>query len=247
MLILLLLLFQAAVAEPTHYTFQKGTLPVLLISPHGGNDPLPGATVRQKEDSADPNFSTGKDLVTAEITQLYFDELFRATGKRPSKIVSRIHRKYCDLNRKNEFSSPEKAGRDFHRAYHAAVQGELDRMVRLYGWALVLDIHGQSSEPYDLMVGTRRGRTIGPWSERTLWAQGGILDQLKRAGFSVVPDGPRQKMRFGGGYIVKTYGESDKVEAWQLEHGRDLRFDKKRNEKFAKLMADRLTRALRSH
>jgi N-formylglutamate amidohydrolase len=245
-IIIVLLLVGAVWAKPTHYSLQEGSLPVLLVSGHGGSEELPGATVRQKQDSADPHFSTAKDLVTAELTSLYSDELYRATGKRPSTIVSRIHRKYCDLNRKNEWSSAEKSGRDFHQDFHAALQQELDRILKTHGWALVLDIHGQSSEPYDLIVGTRRGRTVGPWSEGVLWAKNGLIEQLRTAGFTVTPDEPRQKTRYGGGFMVKTYGKSDAVEAWQFEHGKDLRFDEVKNQKFVRIVAALLANALGS-
>ena len=85
---------------------------------------------------------------------------------------------------------------------------------------------------------------MGPWSERILWAEAGLVEELKKDGFTVIPDRPKEKTRYGGGYIVRTYGKNEAVEAWQLEHGRDLRFEKSRNRRFVRIVVERLARSL---
>jgi N-formylglutamate amidohydrolase len=183
-------------------------------------------------------------MLTSELARSYSEQIFQRTGKRPSVLISEVHRKYCDLNRQEDWSSPAPAGRAFHREYHGALKLELERLLSEHGWALLLDIHGQSSEPYDLMVGIREGDVIGDWSRKALWDKGGVLESLRGEGFAVVPDRPEQKIRFGGGFIVRTYGTDERVEAWQLEHGGNLRFDPERYRKFVALMAGALAVAL---
>lgn len=239
--LILLLLCQPAPAEP--FTFEKGELPILLVAPHAGGEDLAGAAIRQKEESGDPNFSNKRDLVTLELAELYKQELHQATGKSPSVLVSHIHRKFCDLNRPEELSSPPGPGQDVHRAFHTTLRQEVDRLIEVHGRVLLLDLHGQSAQPQDLTIGVRRGEVIGEWSRVLLWGQGGLVAQLRQADFSVVPDQPEEKIRYGGGFIVKTYGAAPEVEAWQLEHGKELRFNPERNGKFVKLMAQILKRA----
>ena len=232
-------------AQPsTTFTLEKGELPILLVAPHGGSGSLSEAPIRRARETADPHFSSKKDMMTAELARSYSEQLLKLTGKKPSLLVSEVHRKYCDLNRQEDWSSPAPAGQAFHREYHTALKLELDRLLSEHGWVLLLDIHGQSSEPHDLMIGIREGQVIGDWSRRALWGEGGVIEALRGEGFTVVPDRPEQEIRFGGGFIVKTYGADERVEAWQLEHGGNLRFDPERSRKFVKLMVGALAAAL---
>ena len=59
-----------------------------------------------------------------------------------------------------------------------------------------------------------------------------------------MPDRPEQEIRFGGGFIIQTYGADERVEAWQLEHGGNLRFAPERYQKFVELMIGALAAAL---
>lgn len=247
-LLLLFVWFISPIAAQSFSTFtlESGDLPIFLIAPHGGSGYLPDAPIRKARDSDDPHFSGKKDMLTAELARSYRDQIFKATGQKPSVLISEVHRKYCDLNRREDWSSPAPAGQSFHREYHRALRQELDRVLSEHGWALLLDIHGQSSEPHDLMVGIREGEVIGEWSRETLWGESGVVEILRGNGFTIVPDRPEQKIRFGGGFIVRTYGADERVEAWQLEHGSNLRFDQNRQQKFVELMVGALAPALKS-
>ncbi|MCA9779510.1 MAG: N-formylglutamate amidohydrolase, partial [Candidatus Eremiobacteraeota bacterium] len=238
MVVLISLLCRPLSAETAPFILEKGDLPILLVAPHGGSGNLLEAPIRRQRDSEDPHFSTKKDMVTSELTRSYCDEILRVTGKKPSLLNSEIHRKYCDLNRQEDWSSPAPAGQAFHREYHRALREELERLVSTHGWALLLDIHGQSSEPHDLMIGVREGDTIGNWSKAALWGHDGLVERLQKEGFAVVPGRAQDKIRYGGGYIVKTYGADGRVEAWQLEHGSSLRFDLERNQAFVRIFVE---------
>ena len=200
LLVLISLLCRPLSAETAPFILEKGDLPILLVAPHGGSGSLLEAPIRRQRDSEDPHFSTKKDMVTSELTRSYCDEILKVTGKKPSLLSSEIHRKYCDLNREEEWSSPAPAGQAFHREYHGVLRDELKRLVDLHGWALLLDIHGQSSEPHDLMIGVREGDTIGDWSKAALWGNDGLVERLQKEGFAVVPGRAQEKIRYGGGY-----------------------------------------------
>lgn len=211
---------------------------MLLVAPHAGSEALEGSTPRREVDSSDPHFSLSRDLVTAELT-LQLASHFPENTK-PSILISRIHRKFADLNRPASQGTHDPTAKAFHRRFHKCLEEEIARLKSEFGWVLLIDIHGQGSLPVDLIVGTRRARTIGPWSKSLLWGPSGILGELKELGISTEPTRPRQKFRYGGGHIVRHYGQDPELEAWQFEHGRELRFDQARNKSYTKCLGHRL-------
>lgn len=227
-------------AEP--FVFVPGDLPLLIVAPHGGDGVLEGAEIRQKDRSTGSKFAVVRDLVTTDLAQLYSDEIYRATENqaRPSLLYSNTHRRYCDLNRSEEHSSHDPVGRKFHRRFHQTIQNEVERLSGQFGWVLIVDVHGQSAEPVDLLIGTRGGTTISSWSKSALWGQEGIIPSLLEAGFSVLPPEPQTKVRFNGGFTVTHYAHPPQVETWQFEHGRELRFNEEANRVFTRLVAERL-------
>lgn len=243
--LLLVLLALALPLEAETFSLQRGDLPILLVAPHGGSAALEGAIVRQKEKSSDPHFSVKKDLYTTELAHLIRDAF--GDGQKPSLLTSGVHRKYVDPNRSLRNATQSKAGIRYHQDFHSALEEELRRLKASHGWVLLIDLHGQSSEDVDLMIGTREGRTIGSWSEKALWGPRSLTESLREEQFAVAPESVEERVRYNGGYIVKTYGELPGVDAWQFEHGRDLRFEETRREKYAELLSTLLLRALREN
>jgi N-formylglutamate amidohydrolase len=221
-------------ARSEEFTLTQGDIPIILVNPHGGSEDLPDGLPRRKEESSDPRFSASKDLVTAELTRQLW-ETFPAQS-RPSVLFANIHRKYVDYNRPEEHAAPEGPGRQAHARFHRALSDEITRVKGVFGWALLIDIHGQSSQDIDVIVGTKQGQTVTPWSEERLWSPTGILAELQRTGFSTAPESPQSFFKYGGGYIVAHYGQDKRVEAWQLEHGKKLRFDKERNNVYTTIL-----------
>lgn len=244
----LLVLCPGGAEQEGELLFRSGELPILLVAPHGGSLPLRGAPVRSKENSADRQFSAKRDLHTQELAALYEGALEKCfTGRRPSLLSSQIHRKYCDLNREEEAACESPQGRAFYRRFHAVLEREIQRLKKKHGWVLLLDIHGQSAEPIDMMVGTRGGSTLGPWSESLLWSDGGLLQRLQEQAFTTAPAYPKESMRYGGGTIVRRYAAPPAVEAWQLEHGKELRSDLERQKILVRTVAEQIAKHLASH
>jgi N-formylglutamate deformylase len=104
----------------------------------------------------------------------------------------------------------------YWQPYHAALQGELARLKRLHGHALLFDGHSIRSElPWlfagklpDLNLGTAGG------SSCAVGLRGALAEVLAGASrFTHVVDG-----RFRGGYITRAYGKpAEQVHAVQLE------------------------------
>lgn len=246
LLLLCLSLGAHAQEASTEFTLRRGNLPIILVAPHGGSETLEGAPVRLKENSKDRQFSTHKDLQTAELAELYrlaLEECFE--GQRyPSLLKSEVHRKYCDLNRDALDSSEHHQGRAAHERFHAALAVEVDRLLGQHGYVLLLDIHGQSQEVEDLIVGTKNGSTIGKRTRKVLWGKDGAVKELQKQGFSVAPREPHSPVRYSGGYIVRHYSAQKGVEAMQFEHGKDLRFGNDRRELLVEIMARALVKRL---
>lgn len=227
------------------YTLIQGDLPILLVSPHGGSELLEDVPIRDKAASSDPHFTRSKDLLTAELTmQLY--NAFPA-GKRPSVLICNVHRKYVDMNRSFTDAAESSRGQAIYTEFHQALENELQRLVGRHGWALLLDIHGQRAEDFDLVIGSRGGTTLSNWGREAVWGTGGVVSSLREAGFRVTPDQPQDKIRLAGGNTVQHYACPPKVEACQFEHGKDLRFEPARNAVYTQLLAKLLLKLVESH
>ena len=242
-LVILVLLLLSTGSLGQDFDFQRGEIPLILVAPHAGSGPLEGSSPRQKADSTDPHFSTSKDLVTKELANQLASH-FEA-GRKPSLLISNIHRKFVDLNRAEEFGAHDRAGKAFHRQFHQTLENEISRLKSEFGWVLLIDIHGQGSIPMDLILGTRRGQTIGRWSEELLWGEDGILPHLESLNYSTAPPTAIAKFRYGGGFIVQHYGADPVVEGWQIEHGKALRFEQARNLTYTTYLAGRLIDAIK--
>ena len=242
--LLLLVQAQSALANPQEFTLSRGQIPILLVAPHGGSQQLMGATVREKEKVSDPHFTTKRDMLTVELAKEIADKF--PAGQKPSVLISQVHRQYVDHNRKELLSSHHPKGRLAHRRFHNALRAELSRLKKKHKKVLLIDIHGQSSQKVDVTVGTREGKTISPWSEDLLWSENGLLSQLKKAGFTIQPDYPEQRTKYNGGFIVKEYGFDPKVDAWQIEHGKELRFSPEMVQKYVAILAPLLAERSKS-
>lgn len=86
---------ESARYDPSKYVeYQKGTIPIILTSPHGGKLMLPGIQVRTRKgccNISDSNTNLVVDLVASNLQSLY--------GLKPYFVKGLAKRKYCDLNR----------------------------------------------------------------------------------------------------------------------------------------------------
>lgn len=245
---LLLLMASPGLGEAPGITVSSGNLPLLIVAGHGGKLALSGAEIRQQDKVDDPDFLLLGDTKTVELaTDLAGAvEQEAGEGRRPSLIINQIHRRYADVNRKPQQSSHDPVGIAHHAAFHDAVHEELSRLVRLHGWALLLDIHGQSRYPTTLLLGTGRNTLIGPWSRAALWGRDGLVPSLQQAGFSVEPTTAAGKQVYGGGYTIRHHGADGKVEAWQMEHSRAIRDQLDRRSRYLEVVAGVLVQVIES-
>ena len=76
----------------------RGTLPVILTSPHNGNQQPAG--VNQRTDSAHcTNFTILPDSYTRIITVEVAQSIFNNLGKAPYVVIAEFGRKYIEANR----------------------------------------------------------------------------------------------------------------------------------------------------
>jgi len=235
--------------NPEDYViFEKGNIPLILVSTHGGDQKPNWLEDRDCEGSV-----VLKDLFTLEIALQIRNELI-SQGFKPYMVFSKIHRIKVDLNR----SLPESYCEDdsskllwtfFHdqiRLYRQDVFNQFKR-------GLIIDIHGHghpnqrielgylfSSEDLDLLNNEPNTYFTKKSSINSLvdnhpeglmlndlisgkFALGTMLDSI---GYPSVPSRnnpfPGNDPFFSGGYITKQYGSSSSsaIDAIQLELNR---------------------------
>lgn len=128
----------------------------------------------------------------------------------------------------------------YHRPYHTALEAEVERKRRMFGWVLVVCAHSMPSitrpgspRRADVVPGSRGGSTTSP---RVL----DLIDaQLRGAGLSVRHDDP-----YKGGFTTQKLGRPrEGIHAVQIEINRALYVDERTSEPDERGFV-RVTRAL---
>lgn len=214
-------------------TIQAGDLPIILSSPHGGSQAIPG--VEKRQGAGVSSFKTMTDTNTDQLTQQFADALEKKFGKRPYVVIARFHRKYLDANRRPEGAYESDKAKAAYDVYHNAVAKARSEVIERWGRGLLLDIHGQAAEPHAIFRGTQNGKTtrhlIGRFGKHSLNSDLSLFGQLAKQGFRVIPavgSSKHEHSSYDGGHIVNRYGSSTggTVDAIQLELGRALRATK---------------------
>ena len=210
----------APVIDPAPYlSIETGTLPVVLSAPHGGRTTVPGVPTRQTG-------TTVLDTNTYELATSIQSALASRTGKRASLVAALASRSYVDLNRAASEAYESAALAPLYQAYHSALrQAVLAASSQAGAGALLIDIHGQSSDVTVVFRGTRNGQTA---SLAALHASpGGFLTRLMALGIDVSPRlaAGAEHPDYDGGFIVATYGVATPggINAVQLEFGMNYR------------------------
>lgn len=207
---------------------RAGSLPILLTAPHGGWESVPGVTPRSRG-------TTLTDTHTIELMEALAKHLESNLGAKPYVVAARFSRKFIDANRPEgeAFDLPE--AKPAYEAYHNQIRLFISQIKeRFPRGALLLDIHGQSSDPDVVHRGTRDGETVsallrgrGP---EALIGPNSILGVVHGKGYKVFPPNtppgnPPEDRRFRGGYTVHTYGSAqpDGIDALQIEVGSHVR------------------------
>jgi N-formylglutamate amidohydrolase len=236
---------RGAVAAPDDFVVaQAGTVPLILTAPHGGTA-MAGLPERRRGTKL-------RDEHTLEVALAVASHLM-ALGVTPYLVAARFSRKAIDANRAPEEAFDDDAARPLYRAYHGRIEGFVaEARARFPGGALLVDIHGQATDPNAVFRGTRNGATV-----RRLLAHHGvaalcgpdsILGALQANGRTIVPANtppgePSEHASYRGGFTVATYSrEPDGIDALQIELGLTLRASPRFGDELADAMA-RFTRA----
>ncbi|MGH7304595.1 MAG: hypothetical protein ACRELZ_14980 [Candidatus Rokuibacteriota bacterium] len=213
---------------------QPGTLPIILIAPHGGRVAIPSVEPRRAKDGASPQwggFVTGGDRDTDLLAQRIAAEIARLTGREPYLVVAKFQRKYIDANRPPELALEDPRARPHYDYYHRSVRRFVDEVRTNHPAGLLIDVHGQSKSPDVVMRGTLNDRSVGRRLRRAgvdaVIGPSGLFGQLEANGFRVFPGndvpprGTSEDAGFNGGYSVFTYGshQRDGIDAVQIEFG----------------------------
>jgi len=223
--------------------FRPGNVPLILTVPHGG----------WKTYQKTPERISGckiPDDHTYEVTMAILKE-FAKTGVKPYTVLGTVHRKYCDLNRELFRSLESTQVIPYHLAYHHTIK----HMIHLakkknhccgFPRCLLVDIHGQSTEPSTIFRGTLNGRTVThlveSFGKEAFYGPHSLLGHIHNGGCSVFPDNyDHEHLAYNGGYTVRAYGSHNKegVDAIQTEIGYAFR----KNEEQIQLYAARFVKA----
>jgi N-formylglutamate amidohydrolase len=223
---------RAADAAPADLVLtREGTMPIILTASHGGREAIPGVAPRvtQGKPTGGRGYVTVTDTNTDRLAQGIAAEIKALTGKEPYLVLAKFERKYVDPNRPPEIGLDSAAARPYYDHYHQSVRRFVDEIRSKYPAGLLIDVHGQKSDPTVVMRGTQNGRTVlrllGRAGATAVNGPNGIFGQLAANGFAVFPAndarGTREARGYDGGYTVGAYGSNNAngIDAVQMEFG----------------------------
>ena len=222
-------LAQSAIGTERLLTLTTGTLPVILVAPHGGREAIPGIGIRQG--NGVPQFKTRRDHNTAELAAAIAVRLDEISGAKPFLVIARFDRKYIDANRPSAGAYEASEALPYYAAFHSAIDEACKQIRQVWGRGLLLDIHGQAAEANVIFRGTRHGKSVADLVRRfggqALTGPHSILGQLALRGYKILPDPSvnDRESRYSGGHTAQTYGShgATGIDAIQLEFGTRLR------------------------
>jgi len=241
-------------------------MPIILTSPHGGNQSP--ANVSERSRSATPagcQFKTGRDTGTAELTELVAQRILDMTALSPYVVIARFHRKFIDANRSRGCAFTDQSAAPFYDEYHRRIDGYVDQLLQQNGGrGFLFDIHGtngNAADPADIFLGTTDGDPLlQTFNRAALFEQHGLhglLTSVRRQPirasqgntltYRVSPANAvaAEVGRLNGGFTVVEYGT--KINSIQLELVRALRTDSQMRQVFAEDLAAAMVNFVRRH
>ena len=240
-------------ADPSErILYEEGDVPIILATGHGGSATPEGWTER-----SNPGVLNAMDSYTRPLSQDLRKHLEVDHGIKAYWILNTVHRKYADVNREpggKAYESHE--GKAVYDAFHEKLDGAVGEAVERFGFAFVIDIHGQSKHPADVYLGTARRKSMGDllrhFGEGVLLGPNSLQALLTDKSYStppnVRPPGPYEiPGGVSGGYITHHYGRRIDADAVQIEiHGR-LRKDETLRPILAEDLADIIAKFYDAH
>ena len=223
---------QAGTAFKPLVTVSKGTLPIILTAPHGGRTAVPDTPAR-KGGGAVKQFVAWRDDNTAELTEKLAAAIERELGGRPYVVIARFERKFADPNRDVANAYEHENAKPHYDAFHTAVTDAVADVRATWGRGVLLDVHGQGTDPDGIFRGTRDGKAVADLMKRegeaAVTGPKSVFGALAAMGYKALPALPEKGIgkeeRYNGGYITDAYGShrGTAVDAIQLEFGTNLR------------------------
>lgn len=227
------------------FRFQKGYTPFMISNPHSGvfippeiaDDMTEEGLVRRDTDwfltrLYDLPAIEAAAMISANASR-YVIDLNRSSDNQPlypgqsgtglcPKITFERQPIYLD-GREPDDAEIAKRIEHYWQPYHRQLKSELERLVEVFGFAVLLDIHSIAQkvpmlfegEIPDFNFGTNQGRSCGPDFQA-------LIEQFASgiSGYTQVVNG-----RFIGGFITRNYGAMKNVHAVQLELNRSTYLD----------------------
>ena len=202
----------------------RGTMPVILTSPHDGSESP--ANVTERTDAATPagcDFVNSRDTETASITEAVAQKILDLKGLSPYVVIARFHRKFIDANRRANCAFTDPDAQPFYDEYHNRISAYIDQILdQNQSRGFLFDIHGTrviEADPADIYLGTANGGSLLPnFDRRSLFMQHGLHGLLTWARHPTDP-GPVFQYRVSpenetapetsqvsGGFTVRNYG-----------------------------------------
>jgi N-formylglutamate amidohydrolase len=224
----------------------EGSLPIIISAPHGGRKSIPGLIARTGAglETGGKGFFAGRDSGTEELAHDVIDAIEREMGGEPFAVINRVHRKFLDVNRPMDIGTESEQAQPIYREYHSSLAQLCRQVQNRFRGGLLLDLHGQKSDPETVFRGTQNGKTVALLQQRFGASAhvGGesLFGLLKSHGLKVFPEpgNGKEQSGFTGGYIVQSYGSHTAfgIDAVQLEFGSSFR-SKENRKKTAKQVA----------
>ena len=232
----------------------KGNIPLIISVPHGGSIEL--ETIPKRLHGVLGIDKNTIDLANELATYVnFYSKQILSIEKKPSFVVSYIHRNRVDLNRSeaSAFTKDSSFAKEIYDTYHNSIKELISSNLKSLGRSLLIDIHGFETEKrplgfrdVDVILGTNNLNSLFPngipkknWGENL---RGYLIKSLLANKISTAPGAPkRREYILTGGYITQKYGASQisKNQAIQIEFSDRIRIsDKGLRIKVLKLLAE---------
>lgn len=229
----------ADVVEDFFFT-QQGSLPIIILAPHGGSEqPI---DIENERATDDPDDVILNDFRTDQLALKAVADVQAILGGNVYYVVNDISRRYIDLNRDKTvtgtvgnaaFEDPD--AEKYYDFYHATARTFIDEIIANHGGGLLLDIHGQGAVPGTVFRGTNNGAAVtdmlAEHGDVALIGPDSIFGQLETLGYNIDPENQPlnadPEVTYIGGYTVDIYGSDNPngIDTIQIEWGSNYRFD----------------------
>ena len=227
---------------------KRGNIPVLITVPHGGSGRY--MNIKKRNCSPCKTVSDSYTISLAKNISYYLDKEFNS---RPSVLYMNIHRSRIDVNRNTDEGCNDYSCIKYYNEYHNYIKKELSRIIKKYGYAILIDLHGQSSSkemqigynvPHRILRGnifsankykntTFKNSVLRKYYTNTslLFGKNSFISTMSNNDINIYPTPSNRKKKIkylDGGYTVEKYSNINSVYAVQIEVDKNSRFSRKR-------------------